>query len=969
MPQPSTMRIGPICPLSDIRHRGISVVLLLLLAQIISAAELPEKRLPWTTSRIIGTAEAPPPYRAERTFPKLQFKNPVEMVALPGTDQMVLLEQRGPVHLFKNDGQATNTQIILDLKKELKQHHESYGMVFHPDFKKNRKIYLCYITKPDVDGGTHVSEFTLPDTQPLRIDPTSERIIISWRSGGHNGGSLQFGPDGMLYISSGDGGPASPPDLLKTGQNLTDLLCCVLRIDVNKPAGDKLYSVPADNPFIKTPGACPEIWAYGFRNPWKMSFDPVTGGLWVGDVGWEIWELIYKVQRGANYGWSVMEGPQLVHPNEPLGPTPVTPPTYAHSHSVARSITGGFVYRGKKYPDLVGKYIHGDWVTGKIWALREVKDGKPEVKEIASTSIPIICFGEDHQRELYVVSYDGGIFELLPNKSTAIATSFPKKLSDTGLFYSTAKHQVAEGVLPYDINMEMWSDGTSAERFIALPGTNNISKFLKGDFSKGETKDAWRFPTNTVFARTVYVELEKGNPATRRRLETQILHNTGDDWKAYSYHWTKDQKDAVLYDGDGKEETYQVKDSATGKSHPWTWRYSNRTECMVCHLTRTGTIHSFAAFQLDREVTQAGSKRNQMDVLKQLGLFQYPVPKYQRMASLKDESASVNDRARAYLHVNCSHCHRFGGSGASTVDFRWEMTNDKMLAIDAPPSQGTFGLDNPHIITAGRPHESVLLYRFAKLGRSHMPYLGTQEVDVTALKLLERWVRELKSTNNLAPVSFTQPTKLDTTSQTLAAICSLEGEPEKWSAQERDELIQRGLASTRPEIRDLFERFLPSDKRSRTLGTNIRPGDILSLKGNIERGRALFLSTTGLQCTQCHQLNGTGRNFGPDLSTIGRKYDRAKILESLLDPSRTIDPAFKSYSIETKDDLAYTGFLLSRTSTEIQLKDANAQIIKLDAKNVAKVQEQKLSAMPEMLLQSLTAQEAADLVEFLFSLK
>ncbi|MCD6049931.1 MAG: hypothetical protein K0Q55_1334, partial [Verrucomicrobia bacterium] len=629
------------------------------------------------------------------------------------------------------------------------------------------------------------------------------------------------------------------------------------------------------------------------------------------------------------------------------------------------------VYRGKKYPDLIGKYIHGDWVTGKIWALREVKDGKPEVQEIASTPIPIICFGEDHQRELYIVSYDGGIFELLPSKTTAIATSFPKKLSDTGLFYSTAKHQMAEGVLPYDINTEMWSDGTSAERFIALPGTNNISKFLKGDFSKGETKDAWRFPTNTVFARTVYVELEKGNPATRRRLETQILHNTGDDWKAYSYHWTKDQKDAVLYDGDGKEETYQVKDSAIGKTHPWTWRYSNRTECMVCHLTRTGTIHSFAAFQLDREITQAGNKRNQMDLLKKLGLFEHPVPKYQRMASLTDESASVNDRARAYLHVNCSHCHRFGGSGASTVDFRWEMTNEKMLAIDAPPSQGTFGLDNPHVITAGRPHESVLLYRFAKLGRGHMPYLGAQEVDVTALKLLERWVRELKSTNttNTAAFSFTQPAKLDTTSQTLAAICSLEGEPQKWSAQERDALIQQGLASTRLEIRDLFERFLPSDKRSRTLGTNIRPNDILSLKGNAERGRALFLSTTGLQCTQCHQLNGIGRSFGPDLSTIGRKYDRAKILENLIEPSRNIDPAFKSYSIETKDDLAYSGFLLSRTTKEIQLKDANAQIIKLDAKNVDKVQEQKLSAMPEMLLQSLTAQEAADLVEFLYSLK
>lgn len=930
-----------------------------------SASELPAKRIPWTTSRILGTAEAPPPYRAERTYPQLQFRNPVEFVPMPGTDQMVLLEQRGPVYVFPKSGEAAKAELIFDLKKELPQHHESYGMVFHPQFQKNRKVYICYITKPEVDGGTHVSEFTLPDTKPLHIDPKSERLIISWRSGGHNGGSLHFGPDGMLYISAGDSGPASPPDPIRTGQNLGDLMSAISRIDVDHPADGKLYSIPSDNPFLKTPGARPELWCYGLRNPWKMSFDPVTGALWVGDVGWEIWELVYKIQRGANYGWSVMEGPQVVHPNDPVGPTPITPPTYAHSHSEARSITGGYVYRGKKYPDLVGKYIHGDWVSGKVWALREVKDGKPEVQEIANTALPIICFGEDQDRELYIVSYDGTIFSLQANKSNAVTTSFPKKLSETGLFYSTAKNQIAEGVLPYDINMEMWSDGTGAERFIGLPGNSIISKFLKGDFSKGETQGAWRFPTNAVFARTVYVEMEKGNPTTRRRLETQILHNTGDDWRAYSYHWTKDQKDAVLYDGDGKEETFQIKDPATGKTSPWTWRYSTRSECMVCHLTRTGTIHSFAPFQIDREVKQAGAARNQMDILKGLGLFEYPTPAYTRMASLKDEAASVNDRARAYLHVNCSHCHRFGGSGASTIDFRWEMTNDKILAIDVTPTQGTFGLDNPHVITPGRPQDSVLMYRFAKLGRGHMPYLGAQEIDPTAFKLLDRWISEMKSGESKPSVN-SQPS---TPSQTLAAVCSLECEPAKWSAQERDELIHHGLASSQQEIRDLFERFIPRDQRARTLGTSIRPKDILSFKGDAARGRSLFMNSGGLQCAQCHQLNGTGRSFGPDLSAIGRKYDRAKILENILEPSKNIDPAFKTYTVETKDDLAYTGFLLSRTPNEIQLKDANAQVIKLAGKDITNVQEQKLSAMPEMLLQSLTAQEAADLVEFLYSLK
>jgi len=959
------MRIGP-SPLRSIRIQCFTALLALLgVLHFSSAAELPEQRLPWVTSRILGSPDAPSPYRAERTFANLQFRNPVEMVPLPGTNLWFLVEQRGPIFSFPNDSQTTSTNLVIDLKRALPEFRETYGLAFHPQFAKNRKVYLCYITKADVDDCTRVSEFTLPDQQPLRIDPKSERIIITWRSGGHNGGSLKFGPDGMLYFSAGDSGPASPPDPIRTGQNLGDLMSAISRIDVDHPANGKLYSIPTDNPFLNTPGARPELWCYGLRNPWRMSFDAATGALWVGDVGWEIWELVYKIQRGANYGWSVMEGPQLIHPTDPLGPTPVTAPTYAHSHSEARSITGGFVYRGKKYPDLVGKYIHGDWVTGKVWALREVKNGKPEVEEIANTSLPIICFGEGHDRELYLVSYDGGIFELKPNKTTAITANFPKKLSDTGLFYSTAKHQLANGVLPYEINTEMWSDGANAERFIALPGSATISKFTKGDFSKGETKDAWRFPSNTVFARTIYVELERGNPTSRRRLETQILHNTGDDWRAYSYHWTKDQKDAVLYEGDGKEESYQIKDPITGRNSSWTWRYSNRTECMVCHLTRTGTIHSFTPFQLDKTVTAGNQSANQLELLKRLGLFEHPAPKYSRMASLTDESASVNDRARAYLHVNCSHCHRFGGSGASTIDFRWEMANDKILAIDVAPTQGTFSLTNPHVITPGHPEESVLLYRFTKLGRGHMPYLGAQEVDLTAMKLLERWISELKPTEPAS--SVTMP--LDTPSQALAALCSLERTPANWSAQERDQLIQHGLASNRPEIRDLFERFIPHDQRARTLGPNIRPQDILTLKGDIERGRSIFFSATGMQCNQCHQLQGVGRSFGPDLSTIGRKYDRAKILESILEPSKLIEPAFKSYSVETKDDLLYSGFLLSRTPTEIQIKDANAQIIKLAAQDISKVQEQKLSAMPELLLQSLTAQEAADLVEFLYSLK
>jgi hypothetical protein len=195
------------------------------------------------------------------------------------------------------------------------------------------------------------------DTDPPRVDPASEEIIITWLAGGHNGGCLAFGPDGYLYISTGDATPPSPPDGLDAGQDMSRLLSGILRIDVDRRDGDRPYSIPPDNPFVTLEGARPEKWAYGFRNPWKISFDRTTGDLWCGDVGWELWELVHRIERGGNYGWSIMEGPQPVKVEGRRGPTPILPPTIALPHSEAASVTGGYVYRGKKFPALAGAYV------------------------------------------------------------------------------------------------------------------------------------------------------------------------------------------------------------------------------------------------------------------------------------------------------------------------------------------------------------------------------------------------------------------------------------------------------------------------------------------------------------------------------------------------------------------------------------------------------------------------------------
>ncbi|MCH9653557.1 MAG: PQQ-dependent sugar dehydrogenase, partial [Planctomycetes bacterium] len=273
-----------------------------------------QERVSWTTSRIKGTPEPSLPYETERAFPNLKFNQPLAIATAPSQKRFFVAERKGKIFSFPYEDQKTSqTDLFFDLKERVKDLNEIYGITFHPQFEKNRFVYICYVLKAGLQEGTRVSRFKVSETDPPRCDPNSEEIIINWLSGGHNGGCLRFGPDGYLYISTGDGGPASPPDIHNSGQDVGNLLSCVLRIDVNRVGKDRfgkdrLYSIPSDNPFVNEPGARPEIWAFGFRNPWKMCFHPENGDLWVGDVGWELWELVYRVEKGGNYGWSIREG-------------------------------------------------------------------------------------------------------------------------------------------------------------------------------------------------------------------------------------------------------------------------------------------------------------------------------------------------------------------------------------------------------------------------------------------------------------------------------------------------------------------------------------------------------------------------------------------------------------------------------------------------------------------------------------
>lgn len=941
----------------------------------------------WTSSRIVGSPEPPAPYRVERRFPKLEFKNPLEMVAEPGSDRWWMVELAGKVWTFKNDDETGTKELAIDLQQVGGAKARAYGLAFHPHFENNRQIYVCYIVDAQKENGTFVSEFRVDKSNPPVVDPQSERILIRWRSGGHNGGSLKFGPDGFLYISAGDSEVPSPPDPLNTGQDISDLMSSILRIDVDHADGGLNYAIPPDNPFIEHKGARPEIWAFGFRNPWRMSFDRKTGDLWVGDVGWELWELVFRVERGCNYGWSIMEGSrQSVKPNNPRGPAPISPPIAEHPHTEAMSVTGGFVYRGDRLKDLKGAYLYGDYVTGKMWALRAKRGTAPAVSEIASTSLRIICYGEWHDGEVYAVDYEGGIYWLTPNEVRDVTSDFPRKLSETGLFASTPEQSPAPGVLAYEINVEPWEDHATGERFVAIPDRGQLGVHKFNNLGIGIVRGAWSFPSNSVFAKTISLEMERGNPASRRRLETQVLHHDGKNWNPYNYIWNDEQTDAELAGSAGGDRVLEVTDAAApGGKRKQTWHFPSRAECMLCHTTRGGVIYGFTAQQLDRA---AADGKDQLDALAGLGLFQQPVQrdKIQRMPPPHDASADLEQRARAYLHVNCSHCHMQGGGGTAAFDVRYQKKLNETRLIDAPVSQGTFGIEDAKLIAPGRPFHSVLPYRMAKLGSGRMPHFGSTVVDDKGLGLMFDWIGRMPVTTGASDAERAENLLIlklqdlpgaevaggivDRILSTTAGALRLVSAAMDVSIHPavRQNIVKRGAAHPKAEVRDLFERFVPEDQRAPRLGLSFDPKAVLDLAGSAARGRAVFLRES-VQCVNCHRFEGIGRELGPDLRAIGKKYPREQLLEHLTQPSKFIDPRYVTYEVGTGDDDSYSGFIVGRTDASVTLKTLTGETLELPRGKIQSMRASSISTMPTGILQSLTAAEAADLLAFLSSLK
>ena len=606
------------------------------------------------------------------------------------------------------------------------------GLAFSPAWQTNHTVYLSF-TPTSASAAAGFKSFLARMTSSAdgsSFDVANEQPVLSLDQpfSNHNGGNILFGHDGYLYFGLGDGGSGGDPG--NRAQDLTLWFGKMLRIDVD---GQTTYAIPPTNPFATSATAKHEIYAYGLRNPWRWSFDRATGDLWVGDVGQNVWEEVDKVQLGGNYGWNRCEGNHKYDPANPNSPDAgpcdlpgAIAPIVDYSHSDPQggnSITGGYVYRGTAMPSLVGSYIYADEGSGRVYRIAYDATGKTSNELLLETGKNITSFGEGLDGELYVSSYgDGVIYELAPS-GPPTTTNFPATLSATGCFSPDVPAQPTATLFPYEVNTPLWSDGADKRRWMQLP---------PGGLIHVNSDDDWDLPVGTVLLK----EFSVGG----KRIETRMLvHHDDGDWAGYSYEWSDDQTDATLLPASKSK----LLDNGQ------TWYFPSRTDCLRCHTQAAGRTLGLETAQMNRGAPAGGT--NQLDALTALGAFDTPLAAPASMLpalpAIDDTTAPVDQRARAYLHSNCSFCHRMGGTAQIPPDWRFGLTLAQTGACNATPLDGDLGHTGAKVIAPGMPDLSILSLRIKSSDAYRMPPLASHVVDPMGTAGIDAWITSLTGCN------------------------------------------------------------------------------------------------------------------------------------------------------------------------------------------------------------------------------
>lgn len=744
-------------------------------------------RLALTTSQMPTT---PPDQTISlpNAFAGLSFNQPVGLASPPReTNRVFVIEKSGVIQLIPDLASPTKAN-FLNLSNlvnartaapaevfQTSSEQGLLGLAFHPNFAQNRRFFVVYSVTV---GGTRVqrlSEFLASSTNPNTALAGSERVFIQQvnDAANHNGGDIHFGPDGYLYMAWGDEGGSN--DQFNTSQKINaDFWSSITRIDVDletqdytasdgtggddanlrpnfHPAvvlanGNPRYEIPADNPWI---GATQflgspvnpnqvrtEFWAVGLRNPWRMSFDPVTGTLWCADVGQGAREEVNKIVRGGNYEWAFREGfiQGVKWNSRPPGWTGSHPPIYDYTHGSStfqgRSVTGGFVYRGQNIPSLQGKYIFGDYVSGNVWSLDD-SSTPPVVERIAGEGGIVSFYPDPSSGDVLLADIDSGMIRRLV--SQPIVNNFPQTLAETGLFADPQALVPNPGLHPYDINLPFWSDHALKRRWF---GQASLAQTI-GFSAEGN----WSLPAGTVWVKHFDLETERGNPATAKRLETRILVRGDTGTYGVSYRWNEADTAATLADPAGEE--FDISITHDGSPLTQRWRIPSMSECMTCHSPQAGDALSFRTLQINREGTLGSANGNFISLLTDAGYlsgFNATTAELNRYITPQETNYSLEERARSYLAVNCSYCHNEAG----TVPAAWD-SSAWLPLFDTGMVNGTLNgplHPNDRLLVPGQPLRSAILTRTAATnGYSRMPPLGSFLTDPVGVELLSAWIQ------------------------------------------------------------------------------------------------------------------------------------------------------------------------------------------------------------------------------------
>ncbi len=784
-------------------------------------------------------------WQTVEAFPHLRFADPVKLVPQPRSTRLHIIGKDGLVWSFENSPAATTKSLVLDIRSRVQSTDNTglIGIAFHPQFGNPSSpdrgyFYLFYFYSPqprhlpavDLDGdgvlegdetlrhtALRLSRFTIPDDS-ITADHTSERVLIQQydRQAWHNGGAICFGTDGFLYIAIGDEG--NDTDLYQSMQRFDErLLGGVMRIDVDKDPtrshpirrqprfrsdafGDPLpllgtahtysqdYYIPNDNPWLYPGGEeLEEYWAIGIRSPHTMTSDPLTGRLWLGDVGESAWEEINLITKGKDYEWPYLEGPLAVPglTKTHRRTAPRQSPAHAYDHSPAggTAVIGGYVYSGREHATaLQSKYLfsdHGNPTVSHVWAMDATSGATPELLcDLPSGGFHtnIAAWGQDHAGEPLMVvlgrdplapagngflppldangqpvlrAENGRILKLA--RSLVNVPEPPLRLSETGAFSALLTLTPAPGFIPYEVNAPFWSDGAEKQRWISVP--NDGTHDQTGERIQWSATEPWAFPVGTVFMKHFDLPVDERAPTSRARIETRFMIHGTAGWYGVTYRWRDDGTDADLLTT-AATRTLQIHTATATRAQ--TWPFPSRSDCMTCHNDIAGNVLGCNTHQLSSPIhyPTTGRSASQLGTLRHLGMFANAPTDTALQAAPQschplDLSQPLELRARSYLDSNCAACHRPGGAN-TTWDARLPTPLAQSGLINGTLKR-SYSIPGEAIVRAHSPARSILHYRTGLLGTLAMPPIAKGLADTAGVETLRAWIDSLDPSLYPAP--------------------------------------------------------------------------------------------------------------------------------------------------------------------------------------------------------------------------